>query len=79
MCHHQAIIQEHECTQKLNKSWRFPPWIPKMYVKSTRKNAVAKMSKDILKNIKYFCLLKIINNYKRIVSVRNDVFVVCQL
>jgi hypothetical protein len=50
-----------------------------MYVKSTRINAVAKMSKDILKNIKYFCLLKIINNYKRILSVRNDVFVVCQL
>jgi len=48
MGHHQAIIQEHECTQKLNSvSWRSPPLILKMYVKFTMKNSFAKIPKDI--------------------------------
>jgi len=37
------------------------------------------MPKDILKNIKYICFFNIINSYKWILSVRNDVFVECQL
>jgi len=80
MGHHQAIIQELECKQKLNGiSWRSSPLILKMYVKCTRINSVAKMPKDILKNIKYIWFLKIINNYKWILLIRNNVFVVYQL
>ena len=65
MGHHQAIIQEHECTQKLNSiSWRYAALALKIYVKSASINSVAKTPKDILKNIKYICVLKIITNYK---------------
>ena len=51
----------------------------KTYVKCTRINWVAKMPMDILKNIKYICIFKIINSYKSILSITNDVFVECQL
>jgi len=52
MGHNQAILQEHECIQKLNSiTWRFPALTLKMYVVCTRINTVAKMPKDILKNI----------------------------
>jgi hypothetical protein len=50
-----------------------------MYVKCTNINSFAKMLKVVLKNIKYICFLKIINNYKWFLAIKNNVFFECQL